>query len=152
MSNFSVTLPAGKYWIGDPCYPFPNDGPKSDEWDRVLEATDFFERPHCDLDEIQVWAGSTTYGDGTYLGTDGNSYPVDAGMLGIMPVSTVDYLGNDKVWLSQCGKFMEFSTPFRVEVSNGGFMFGSLFIETGNEDGDADDYDNDFDDEEDYEG
>lgn len=152
MSNATFILPAGKYWIGDPCYPFPNDGPKSDEWERVLEATDFFERPHCDLGEIQVWAGSTTYGDGTYLGTDGNSYPVDAGMLGIMPVSTVDYLGNDKAWLSQCGKFMEFPTPFRVEFNNGGFMFGSLFIETGNEDEDADDYDNDFDDEEDCEG
>jgi hypothetical protein len=136
MSNATFILPAGRWWIGDPCYPFPNDGPKSDEWERVLEATDFFERPHCDLGEIQVWAGSTTYGDGTYLGTDGNSYPVDAGMLGIMPVSTVDYLGNDKAWLSQCGKFMEFPIPFRVEVNNGGFMFGSLFIETGNEDED----------------
>lgn len=152
MSDNTFTLPAGKWWIGDPCYPFPNDGPKSDEWDRVLGATGCFESPHCDLGEIQVWAGSTKYGDGTYSGSDGNSYPVDAGLLGIMPESTVDYLGNDKEWLAKCGKFKTFDEPFKVVFYQGCFQFGDTIIHTC-DDGDDEDAESryyDYNDEDDY--
>lgn len=123
-------LPAGKYWLGDPCYPFPNDGPKSDEWDKVLAATDFFENPHCDLGEVQVWAASTMYGDGTYHDGDGYAYPVDAGLIGIMPESTVDYLGNDKGWLETCGRFVTFDEPFEVKFYDGCFQFRDIIIHT----------------------
>lgn len=130
MSNATFVLPAGNYWIGDPCYPFPNDGPKSDEWDKVLAATDFFQNPHCDLDEIQVWAGNTVYGDGTYAGSDGNIYPVDSGLIGIMPESTVDYLGNDKAWLANCGTFGTFAKPFDVVFDGVLLQFGDVTINT----------------------
>jgi hypothetical protein len=139
MSNSTFILPAGTYWIGDPCYPFPNDGPKSDEWSNALDATNFFEKPHCNLGPIQVLANDTSHGDGTYTGSDGNGYAVDAGLLGIMPESTVDYLGNDKEWLTKCGKFKTFDAPFKVVFYDGCFQFGDLIIHTCDEDDMEDD-------------
>lgn len=134
----SMAMPAGKYWIGDPCYIFPNDGPLSDKWMELLEKVDFFEVSYGELDDgkIKVWAASTAYGDGLYSGTNGFEvidFSVDAGLIGIVPQETVDYLGRGDRNLETLGLFVEFTTPFRVECLNGVFRFGYIYIDTNDE-------------------
>ena len=34
-------IPAGVYYIGDPCYPFST----GDGWDEILEESDYFDKP-----------------------------------------------------------------------------------------------------------
>ena len=74
------TFPAGKYYIGDPCF--------------VLD-DEHFDFTVCDGDGF-VTNGthvlgyfSTAYGDGCYRGTNGQSYGVDAGIIGIVPAELI---------------------------------------------------------------
>jgi hypothetical protein len=84
-SNVSdVTAPAGEYYLGDPCYAV---GPHED-WIQLLETCDYFAKPVGQLpDGTQVIAFSTAYGDGLFPDNYGNEYPVDAGLIGLVPVT-----------------------------------------------------------------
>jgi hypothetical protein len=81
----SVTMPAGRYWIGDPCYAVPND-----RWMEWLKAADYMEQPRyliAEFDGRPVLGISTAYGDGEYYDRGGlGSFPVDAGLIGVVPV------------------------------------------------------------------
>lgn len=148
MSN-TMTMPAGKYWIGDPCYIFPHTGPLENKWDELLAEVDFFEVSYGELDDgkIKVWAASTAYGDGTYVGSNGKAFPVDAGLIGIAPQETVDYLGRSDNDLDYAGLFIEFKEPFVVKSRNGNFTFGHINIDTGDDyDSDEEDCESDYDD------
>lgn len=126
------TFPAGTYYVGDPCYPFPNDGPLEPLWDDICKSIDkgnlFF-----DFMGHRVAMDSTAHGDGSYHGSDGKKYAVDAGMLGILPVALVDYLGEDKEWLNKLSSIVTFDKPFTVAFDNGLFGFGHIHIETNDE-------------------
>lgn len=132
MSNM-MAMPAGQYWIGDPGYVFPNHGPMKNKWNDLLVESNFFETPYVELDDgkIKVWAAFTVYGDGLYMGSDGKGFPVDAGLIGIVPVETVETLGRIDNDLNYCGLFIEFEEPFQVECRNGQFNFGHYTIDTG---------------------
>jgi hypothetical protein len=68
------------YLIGDPCYVVP-----SEEWEGLLESSDFFRKPvGYTSSGKQVMAFHTAHGDGYYFDNMGNSYSVDAGVIGIM--------------------------------------------------------------------
>lgn len=131
MSN-NMILPAGKYWIGDPCYIFPHTGPMKNKWDEILEEVDFFEVSYGELDngKIKVWAASTAYGVGCYVGSNGKVFTVDDGLIGIVPQETVDYLGRTDNDLDCLGLFIEFTEPFLVKSRNGLFDFGHIRIDT----------------------
>lgn len=80
----SITMPAGEYWVGDPCYAVPDD-----EWIPWLQAADYEnERRYlvANITGRPVLGISTAYGDGCYRDTEGNEYPVDAGLIGCVPV------------------------------------------------------------------
>jgi hypothetical protein len=83
--NSRILMPAGEYWVGDPCYAVPNA-----DWMEWLEAADF-ENEHwvlkAPVNGKEVLAFGTAYGDGCYPGSDGNLYPVDAGLIGVVPVT-----------------------------------------------------------------
>lgn len=86
----SVTMPAGEYWIGDPCYAIPND-----RWMEWLEAGGLGNDPPpkyqvADLDGYPCIGVGTAHGDGCYPGSDGASYPVDAGLIGAVAVEVVE--------------------------------------------------------------
>jgi hypothetical protein len=83
-NNFTLTVPAGTYWLGDPCYSVP-----SDLWIPLLESCDFFNLPVGTVNGHKVYASPTAYGDGEYVGSDGYSYPVDAGLIGLVPEALV---------------------------------------------------------------
>lgn len=132
MSN-KMVMPAGKYWIGDPCYVFPHDGPMGNKWGELLDEVDFFETlSYGELDggKIKVWAASTAYGDGRYIGSNGKAFPVDAGLIGIVPQETIDYLNRVDNDLDYLGLFIEFTEPFIVRSRSGIFDFGHIRIDT----------------------
>ena len=150
MTN-KMTMPAGKYWIGDPCYVFPHKGPMENKWDELLDKVDFFDTlSYGELDDgkIKVWAASTAYGDGRYFGSNGTTFPVDAGLIGIVPLETVQYLDKKDCDLDYCGQFIEFKESFVVMSKNGYFTFGNIDIDTSDDDNGDDDYDDYYDDDE----
>jgi hypothetical protein len=71
------TFPAGKYYVGDPCYVLEDE-----IYDPVVGyGTDGF---HTNGTQVIGYFG-TWAGDGCYKGTNGKDYGVDAGIIGIVP-------------------------------------------------------------------
>lgn len=140
----------GIYYIGDPCYAI-----QGDDWDQILNETDFFQNEKQTWKGKQIFASDTAYGDGTYLDQFKNEYPVDAGLIGIMPIEICDFgegitYKNGK-WSDtrgipnftfQPGNVFEFKEEFEVDALNGKFQFGHVFIDTDPEP-DESEYDND---------
>jgi hypothetical protein len=89
--NVSVVVQAGTYVLGDPCYAVPNE-----YWDDLLRSCNFFldspigQVTTKDGDEYRVLGFGTMWGDGVYLDQRGAQYPVDAGLIGLVPVGLVD--------------------------------------------------------------
>jgi len=120
----SVTMPAGLYWLGDPCYSVPDD-----RWMEWLEAAEYDRQPYpryllAELDGHPVLGIGTAWGDGAYSGSDGNLYPVDAGLLGITPVEVV----TEQPFGSQ---LVNFPKDFECSYDNGNIILGHIVIETG---------------------
>ena len=122
-----VEVPAGQYILGDPCYAVPDD-----EWMELLESCDYFENPigkitRRDKSYYRIVAFSTRWGDGCYRGTDGNSYPVDAGLIGLVPVEAVDM---DALRDDLC-TVVTFDKPTKCGTDGDGKLrFGHITIDT----------------------
>jgi hypothetical protein len=78
-----VIVPAGEYFLGDPSYAVPDD-----QWHPLLWSWADLSRPlgHM-LDGTYIVAFPTAYGDGVYKDDHGHSYPVDAGLIGLVPIT-----------------------------------------------------------------
>lgn len=86
--TYEVTVPAGKYWLGDPCYAVP-----SELWMDLLNSCQIFEYPIGKVKTekvFEVLAFGTAHGDGCYEDQWGNSFPVDAGLIGLTPVELAE--------------------------------------------------------------
>ena len=135
MQSFTskTILPAGSYYVGDPCYAIPYSSKHGDLWEKYLNATGkgawILE---AEVLGFNVVASTTWCGDGCYLGSDGNEYPVDAGLIGVVPKELVDKLEKriDGMHL------VEFKHPFRVEYDNGLIAIGHVKIQTRDDGGD----------------
>ena len=149
-------LPAGKYFVGDPCYAVPDA-----KWMRVLEETGYlglYATPESmrqnmnqyDGDKYGMWlfegvaigASSTKYGDGGYFDQNGNCYSVDSGTLGVVPVELIESF--DEYALNTLGRMVDFRTPFTVEYSEGIVFIGDIKINTDPKRDDYDDEDEDW--------
>lgn len=117
LESSSCVLPAGEYYIGDPCYALQNEGKNQDQWDDVLEQTDFFSKPVATLNGKKLCAFSTAYGDGAYSGSDGFEYGVDAGLLGAVPAAIAS--GRSLQFMK---RFVS-SGPLRCSCENGVISF-----------------------------
>jgi hypothetical protein len=138
-------FPAGKYWIGDPCYVMDN------QWEELGAATAWFGsdtyNPNCvNFDGIFVgangnkcFADGTAFGDGEYGDNYGHRYGVDAGLIGLVPVSEVEDMNS----ANRLGHFYVFEQPFTVSARNGIFNLGHVIIDTLGEDDDDDDFEED---------
>lgn len=133
-----MTMPAGKYYVGDLCYVM------HPEWD---EACDLFfagRNDHgCNDGEFTLKDGrrfasfGTLWGDGTYYDQFGHSFGVDAGLIGCIKVEDIrdDTYSN----LLDLGAIIEFKEPFEVsggkrsEGWDGMIKIGFLEIATGYE-------------------
>lgn len=94
----SEILPAGEYWITDPCYTLGHC--EESEWIRLGELFDVHE-PRYAMMEIEaggktfeVFMSTTNGGDGCFPvikdGTQIGKFPVDAGMFAIIPIELLD--------------------------------------------------------------
>lgn len=133
-----VTVPPGRYIIGDPCYHVPDD-----QWERVLDESGLF-NAQCwatfttfDGRTGHVVAFSTAYGDGIYSDDEGRRYPVDAGLIGLIPLDDV----NPQELNLSCANVIEFKTAVTCRERDGLIAFGSIGINTGDDlPEDEDDY------------
>ena len=148
-------LPAGRYFVSDPCYGW-ND--RLYDWSEMLTDTgylglfEFGKSTGLTKDYLPkeaqsamvrfgggqncVFAGcSTEYGDGQYDDEDGNSYGVDAGMIGVKHESITDLSGYDVYKVSEddygsLGRFVTFDEPFRVYKEGSVIVIGHIRIDT----------------------
>lgn len=120
----SATVPPGTYVVGDPCYSIPDD-----KWMDWLEAADFTvaDRNHvlfAEVDGHPCVGVSTAYGDGEYEGSDGNSYPVDAGLIGLVAIEVADKRSVDpRVEVT-------FDSPVECSFEDGVIHLGPILIDT----------------------
>lgn len=113
-----IVVPAGQYFLGDPCYAVPND-----QWHALLDSCDTFEKPIGTVGGHTVVAFRTAYGDGTYLDQRGVEYPVDAGLIGLTPMSLSVATEGD-------GNFVVFNAPAECWNNDGILHFGDYVIDT----------------------
>lgn len=123
----SVTMPAGIYIVGDPCYAVP-----SDRWMEWLEAADYMnERRYllAELDGMPVLGIGTAHGDGRFGDENGNLYPVDAGLIGLVPVE----LGTEeqkKYSEKNRSPVVTFDKDFECSYEDGAIRLGHIAIDT----------------------
>jgi hypothetical protein len=131
-----MTMPAGRYYIGDLCYVM------HPEWDECCEL--FFppgapgrgiEGEFTLKDGRRFASFGTAHGDGTYNSNIGTEHMVDSGSIGCIRVEDIRDDEYDNI--EELGAIVEFKEPFEVRtVSPGLLKFGHVEIET-----DADYYD-----------
>jgi hypothetical protein len=130
-----VEVPAGQYILGDPCYAVPDD-----EWMELLESCDYFENPigkitRRDKSYYRIVAFSTRWGDGCYKGSDGQSYPVDAGLIGLVPWAVCKDVIRDDL-----SEVVTFDKPTKCSSDGEGKLrFGHITIDTDPADEEEDD-------------
>ncbi len=117
-SKLSQTLPPGKYWIGDICYCLDDK-----VYDTIFGGFGYDGGFYTHKDGGFFMVDGTAWGDGAYAGSDGFTYGVDAGIIGIVSHQLVDE-NND----SLCGgKFHTFTEPVKCTFKGGRFEFISGF-------------------------
>ena len=128
----------GKYYLGDPCYAKL----KNHTWMDVLNNSDFLESA-CIFDDGTIVAFRTMYGDGTYFGTTGFGYSVDAGLIGLVPYDMVSDEGHEKIRRYDLMKIFDIQTEKTFYEDNGMIALSGLeYIDTIS-DPDRDDYNQD---------
>jgi len=118
-------MPAGEYWVGDPCYAVP-----ADRWMEWLEAAGYQTQDRyllAHLDGKPVLGISTAHGDGCYPDDHGNEYPVDAGLIGLVPVEIA--ADNDAHHLEGMHR-VRFDSDFECRYDEGVIVLGHIAINT----------------------
>ena len=135
-------LPAGEYWIGDPCYILTESN--GFDWHDVLLQTNYlqggtkehpgrgglFTYSNKDVD-IPIFSSNTQWGDGCYEDQHGNQYGVDAGCIACIPMEILTSVAGvpDGLHLGHIHTMPDFvcSTVNRA----GHITFGDITIKTG---------------------
>lgn len=129
-----MSMPAGKYYIGDLCYVMSDD-----EWEEFCSIT--IDGNNVRDGEFQLGDGrrfatyTTAYGDGVYHDQYGHSYSVDAGLIGCILIDDIHIEKYEKSLLD-LGSIMEFDNSFATSGGRGDegweglIQFGHVMIET----------------------
>jgi hypothetical protein len=141
MFNTINVLPAGTYYVGDPCYAIPDEW-----WQDVLENTGYLGlyasresmaapvwTPY-DGDKFGMWnykgfaigAASTKHGDGTYKDQNGKCYGVDSGTLGAVPIEMIPADDLARIMANPDGQIVEF--PYSFVIRSGEDLDGLIDI------------------------
>jgi len=124
-----MTMPAGKYYIGDLCYVM------HDEWDEAVSL--MFPPGHEGrgvdgefvLKDGRRFANfGTRWGDGTYISNIQTRHLVDSGSIGCIRVEDIRDDTYDNI--ETLGAVVEFDQPFEVSEDAGLIRFGEVAIET----------------------
>ena len=107
-TEIRVEVPAGTYFLGDPCYAVPDE-----LWIPLLESCDYFNinDPVGTINGYSVLGFGTRYGDGVYKDQYGNTYGVDAGLIGLVPEALALQGGQTVSQLAELGTWVEFVNP-----------------------------------------
>lgn len=132
-----MTMPAGKYWVGDLCYVMHA------EWS---EACNLFFKDRtdsgCNEGEFTLEDGrrfvsfNTKWGDGCYRDQTGLEYNVDAGLIGCINLNDIDVTNIDNI--VDGGHIHEFHSEFDCEGGrnakghgwHGTIRIGKVLIDT----------------------
>ena len=146
-----MTMPAGRYWVGDLCYTMHS------EWEEVCNL--IITGNTCLDGEFNLKDGrrfaiySTAYGDGEYPTNYGKFLSVDSGSIGCIKVEDIDTDNKDN--FLDHGMIVEFDEEFessggrgRYSDWDGEIVFGDVKVYTGeeeytDEEYNEDDYDED---------
>ncbi len=126
----SHIVPAGKYLLGDPCYVI-----RDKDWLDFCNQHSYNETDNnaCVTlnDSTQVVAFSTYYGDGCYTDQNGNSFPVDAGLIGLVPISYIEESTQKNLtdYRDLC-TLVEFEEDALCFTVDGILTFGNYIIDT----------------------
>jgi hypothetical protein len=126
-------MPAGLYYVGDLCYVM------HEVWDEVCGIM-FNQSATGNDGEFTLKDGrrfavyGTRWGDGSYKDQFGHSYSVDAGIIGCILDSDIDYLAESS-WGSvndhDGGQLIEFTREFRTGIIDGSVIeIGHIMIDT----------------------
>ena len=127
-----MTMPAGRYYIGDLCYVM------HDEWDEAVSL--MFPDNHSGrgvdgefaLKDGHRFANfGTRWGDGTYTSNIKTHHSVDSGSIGCIRVEDIQDNTYDNI--ETLGAVVEFDQPFEVSEDAGLIRFGAVEIETNSE-------------------
>ena len=121
--GWTVIVPAGAYFLGDPCYAVPGH-----LWDDLLNTCECFEAPVGNVKGFAVLGFGTAWGDGTYSDQDGNQYPVDAGLIGLVPDGLIER--DKRAELLTLGRMVTFTEPTSCTAALGVMQFGRIRIDT----------------------
>jgi hypothetical protein len=123
----TAEFPAGEYYIGDLCYVMQSDWPEV--CDRMIRDTSEARNRLLKLsDGRKIFFGQTAYGDGCYEDNNGNSYAVDAGIIGIISRNDIHNSDDNSPGL---GNMFKFESDFTVSYDEKGvFQFGDIVIDT----------------------
>ena len=130
-----ISIPAGWYYIGDPCYAISHDTEGSQAWDAILTSANIFD--DCikgNWSGFEVYASPTAYGDGVYIDQNAEyEFGVDAGLIGVIPVALVEHFeGRNAAYALN---LIEFEHDFIFETvqheNKGLITIGHLRITTG---------------------
>ena len=131
-------VPAGKYFLGDPCYCF------EDSWSGIVDQ--LYEKDRngytAEINGKTILCFNTAYGDGGYYDSNHpeTEFSVDAGLIGLTPVELIE---TSIDYVKDLGTFVEFTEETICEShENGTLRFGDWFIDTGYEE-EYDDLDED---------
>lgn len=121
------SLPAGTYFVGDPCYAVPDA-----LWSEFLERGSFVGNEMLRIDNMYAAAVDTMHGDGEYRDAKGEyTFPVDAGLLGVVNVDAIQKEMLDDIVAHKMGAIVTFDTPFKVSVDGYGLVrVGEILIDT----------------------
>ena len=112
-------LPAGEYWLGDPCYVI-----KDDQWLDFLKHINR-ENGSAEFQGHQLTVFDTRHGDGVYQDGAGNLYPVDSGQIGAVPKDLIQ-----REALMHMGRLIDSSSPLVCTDEDGILTFGDTVITT----------------------
>lgn len=134
-----MTMPAGKYWVGDLCYVL------HEAWDECCDLF-FLNRKDggCNEGEFQLKDGrrfvsiNTAYGDGSYYDQFGQRYTVDAGLIGCILLNDIDLGTSDNYFNG--GNIIDFPSDFDCTYDHGLINIGHIRIETDPEYEDEEEY------------
>lgn len=122
-----MSMPAGKYWVGDLCYVL------GDRWDEFCDITcdnhDVLDGEFTLSDGTRFASYCTRHGDGQYSDQFGNQYGVDAGLIGCV---LVDDIHEDEDNCLHGGHVYEFAYDFETRsTASGTIRIGEIKIKTG---------------------
>jgi hypothetical protein len=113
-TNTNVTLPAGRYYIGDLSYAMKNS-----VYHGVFGSTGY-SSGHYKTKDGEFLLNRTAWGDGCYTASDGYEYGVDAAIIGI---ASMDVCNPEKDMYG--GTLHTFTEPVKCTFNNGRFEFSS---------------------------